>query len=401
MIVENPEVTLDVEGHGFPEDARDAAFLDWLCSVVAYGDDGKQYWFGCSPLSLAAESTDLWHFEISWETGNVVQLPGSVYKIADFPPVGLTVQRVYPGGTLKIERSNDEVAVSLGDFHVVCKSDKTWHYTIEDKEKGIKAEFVHTGAGYPTWYGKEKPSALTQHSLAYGYNWSGTVEGTLTIQGRKVAVKGKGIRERYIAVDSSEAEIGGWEDWMWFHFDEVFGSMYEMKLGNKDMSLNLVDENLYFPAGSFNIEHHEWAYLRPLGAFIPTLYKVTMETEAGVLEMVAKVVGATVWGVTGKAPSTPVATLNWDKLEGTFTYKDGRKRTLTNGVGGTSIRQWKPYPNIFAPEIAGTEASNEVARLTTLLAGLRNKTSNGYENKASNEYRASREFDVTPVLSPS
>jgi hypothetical protein len=170
MIVDDPEVTLDWEGHGFPQDAREAAFLDWLCSVVADGDDGKRYWFGCSPLPLAAEGRDLWHFEVSWEAGNVVQLPGSVYKIADLPPVGLTVQRVYPGGTLNIDRSNDEVAVSLGDFHVVCKSDKTWHYNIEDQEEGIRAEFVHTGAGYPTWYGKEKPSALTQHSLAYGYN---------------------------------------------------------------------------------------------------------------------------------------------------------------------------------------------------------------------------------------
>ena len=91
---------------------------------------------------------------------------------------------------------------------------------------------------------------------------------------------------------------------MWFHFDEVFGSMYEMKLGNKDMSLYLVDEKEYCPAGSFQIEHQGWAYLPPLGAFIPTRYLITMETEAGVLEMTATAVGATPWGVTGKVPET-------------------------------------------------------------------------------------------------
>jgi hypothetical protein len=366
MIVENPEVTLDIEGHGLPADAREAAFLDWLCAFVADGDDGKTYWFGCSPLVLAHENTDLWSIEASWEAGTVVQLPGSIYKLADFPPVGVTGQHVYPGGTLTIEKSPNQVKVVLGDFRVICKDDKTWHYTMDDKKNGIKAEFVHTGSGFPTWYGRETPSALTPHSIAYGYNWSGTVEGVLTIHGRQVRVKGKGIRERYIAVDSSAAEIGGWEDWMWFHFDEAFGSLYEMKLGKKDMSLNLVDDGSYFPVGTFEIEHQEWAFLRALGGFIPTRYKVTMTTEAGVLEMIADVVGATVWGVTGKVPSTPVATLNWDKPQGTFTDRDGHKRPLTNGRGGVSIRQWKPYPDIFGAELAAAATNYETGSLTTL-----------------------------------
>ncbi len=366
MIVGDPQVTLEEDGRGLPDRAGENAFLDWMCVFSAHGDDGRQYWFGCSPLSLVSEAIDLWHFEVSWSTGKVVQLPGSIYKVADFPQDAVTGHHGYPRGALTIERSNDQVAVDVGDFHLVCKPDNTWHYTFEDKERAIKAEFVHTGFGFPTWYGKDKPSALTQHSIAYGYNWSGTIQGRLTIQGRKVGIKGKGVRERYIAVDTSAAEIGGWEDWMWFHFDEMFGSLYEMKLGNKDMSLNLVDEDQYLPAGDFRIAHHDWAYLRPLGAFIPTHYEVTVETEVGVLEMAANAVGATVWGVTGRVPDNPVATLNWDKLDGSFTYKDGRKRTLTNGLGGTSIRQWKPYPNILLPDIAGAELPKEATHYTTL-----------------------------------
>ncbi|HBL32647.1 MAG TPA: hypothetical protein DDZ96_02355 [Porphyromonadaceae bacterium] len=355
-VVNNPEVTLDIEGHGIPEDARDAAFLDWLCSFVAVGDDGKQYWFGCSPLILASEDKDLWHYELCWDTGEVIQSPTSIYKVADFPPVNITGQFVYPGGTLKVEKSDTQVRVSLGNFQVICKDDKSWHYTLEDEAKGIKAEFVHYGAGYPLWYGKEAPSYLTQHSIAYGYNWSGIVEGKLTIHGREIKIKGRGVRERYIAVDSSAAEIGGWEDWMWFHFDEAFGSLYEMRLGLKDMVLNVVDGKQYFPAGDFHIEHQEWVFFPALGAFIPTVYKVTMETEGGVLEYTAHVANATVWGVTGKVPDNPVATLNWDKVEGTFTGKDGHKQLLTNGMGGVSIRQWKPYPSLFPVDLAGSNA---------------------------------------------
>ncbi len=366
-IVSNPEVTLETEGHGIPQDAREAAFLDWLCSFVAYGDDGKTYWFGCAPLILAHESIDLYSYEICWNMGKVTQVPGSIYKVANFPEVSLTNRKALPGGTLKIEKSDTQVVVTLGkDFRVVCKNDKSWHYTIEDTEKDMKAEFVHQGSGFPLWYGKEKPSYLTAHSIAYGYNWSGKVEGTLVIGGKKINIKGAGIRERYIAVDSSAAEIGGWEDWMWFHFDEVFGSMYEMKLGMKDMALNLVEDGQYFPVGDFNIEHHDWAYLPALGAFMPTLYKITMEVEVGILEFTAKPVGATVWGVTGKVPSTPVCTLNWERPEGTFTYKNGRKITLTNGFGGTSVRQFKSYPDLLSLGLAGTDLLSKGTDLKTL-----------------------------------
>lgn len=367
MIVENPNVTLDIEAHGIPDDAREAPFLDWLCSAVVKGDDGKTYWFGTSPLILGLENRDVLSIEASWESGEVVQLPGTIFKLADFPPVGVASQRAFPGGALTVERSDAEVRVTLGEpFQVICKDDHTWHYTVEDKEKGIKAEFVHSGKGCPLWYGRETPSYLTPHSIAYGYNWSGRIEGKLTIGGREVAIRGAGVRERYIAVDSSAAEIGGWEDWMWFHFDEVFGSMYEMKLGRKDMVLNLAEEGTFFPEGEFVIEHQDWAWMRALGAFIPTRYKVRMEVEAGVLDFTVKVVGATVWGVTAQPPSTPVATLNWDTVEGTFTYRDGRVKTLSNGVGGVSIRQWKPYPDVLGAALANMDGLHETGRMTTL-----------------------------------
>lgn len=366
MRVKNPEVTLDWEAHGLPSDAREAAFLDWLCSVVAYGDDGRTYWFGISPLALKFENTDLWHFEISWEAGEVVDLPGSVFKVAKFPPVGLAARHTFPGGSLKVCRTVDHVSISLGSLQIICRSDRSWHVVFEDKERGIRAEFSHVGAGYPTWYGRERPSALTPHSIAYGYNWSGTVEGVLTLLGREIRIKGKGIRERYIAVDSSAAEIGGWEDWMWFHFDEAFGSLYEMKLGRKDMSLNLVNGGHYLPEGRFTIQHHDWAYFPALGGFVPSRYQVRIETDVGTLDMSARAVGATVWGVTGQAPSMPVATLNWDRLTGSFTAKDGQRMTLTNGLGGVSIRQWKPYPDFLGVSLGHLEAVSRTCPLTTL-----------------------------------
>ena len=368
MIVKNPEVTLEEEAHLAPEEAGDHRYCHWAYCMNVDGDDGKQYCIDAGVVSMGSlanfaavswGATDLWGMAVRSEAGKVIQPPNSVYKIADFPEVATMLFRTYPAGTLKIKKSEHRVAVDLGDFHVVCKDDKTWHFSVEDKEKGIKAELVHASVGFPMWYhDKKKLEAYTTHSIGGGYFWPGTVEGTLTIEGREVRIHGKGGRQRYYAKDYCSDEVGGWHDWTWFHFDEVFGCLDELKLSKyKEMSLYLVDKKQYFQAGSFNIEHHDWAYLRELGVFIPTRYKVTVETEAGFLEMAADVVGTYCWAVT-EVPDSPFAMLDFDKLDGTFTYNDGRKRTLTNGRGGTVIRQWRPYPNIydwFIPEIAGAK----------------------------------------------
>jgi hypothetical protein len=276
-----------------------------------------------------------------------------VHKVAQFPQGTATEWHVYPRGELTITRSDDQVTVDVGTFRIVCKPDGTWHYTVEDKDAGISGEWVHAGNGFPMWYGKETPQAFTPHSISYGYIWAGAVEGTLTIQGREVAIRGAGQRERYYAVDACPAEVGGWHDWMWFHFDEVSGNLDEMKISrHKDMSLYLTDEKQHFPAGDFRIQHHDWAYDPSSVVFIPTRYQVTMETEAGVLEFTANAVGSYAASGVGESPDSPTILLDWDEINGTFTYKNGRVRKLTNGLGGTLIRQWKPYPSVL---IGGAE----------------------------------------------
>lgn len=372
MDIENAGITLEHDGHGIPQGGEDRGGMEWTYLVNAEGDDGKNYRIdyhisryldlrSMFPALGVSQGADLWVMAIRHEKGEVSQPSGSSCKIADFSPGAITVFQHYPVGTLTIDKSEDKVEVNLEDAHLICRDDYSWHLNAEDKEQGIKVELVHYGAGLPTWYsGKDEPQEWTPHNIAYGYFWSGLVEGTLTIDGRKVKIKGKGVRQRCLLVEMCNAEIGGWHDWMWFHFDELFGCLDELKLSKfKVMSIYLVDENQYLAQGSFNIEHHDWAYLRQVGFFIPTRYRVTMETDAGVLEMSARVIGYFSWGVTSEVPDAPFVSLDWDHLEGTFTYKDGRKKTLTNGIGGTLIRQWKPYPNVyewFIPEIAGSKS---------------------------------------------
>ncbi|MEY8354265.1 hypothetical protein AALB39_13030 [Lachnospiraceae bacterium 54-53] len=350
---------------GITDDSQSSAFLDWLCSFSAFGDDGRQYWFGCSPLILKLEKIDMFFYEFTTEPGEVIQDPRSIYKIAKFPGVHLSNKQIFPTNTHQVRQFDDKVVVDIGCCRIECFKDHSWHYTINDEEKNFKADFYHRPAGGPLWYGKEQPSFLTQHSITYGYNWSGNVEGTFRFEGKEVHFKGAGIRERYVAVDSSAAEIGGWEDWGWFHFDEASGSLYEMKLGRKDLAVYLTEEQTYIPAGELTIRHHEWAYLPQFGGFIPTLYKIEIKTPEGVLSLTSHVSTATLWGITGRVPDHPVATLDWGKVEGTFTYKDGHTRTLHNGFGGMSIRQWRAYP-VTAPPGFGTAELQTDSRLTTL-----------------------------------
>ncbi len=361
MIPKDPEITLDVESSVSPAAAGDWKFHHWGHCLHVEGDDGNEYWIDCNLAAFGSKgafadmgfgATDMWMLAVRSERGQVLQSTTSIYKIADFKTSSAISFFPYPENTIELTRSENEVTVALGDCRVVCKDDKTWHVTMDDRENGRALEFTHTGIGFPFWYGKEDPHVFTPHTIGWGYFLPGEVEGTLTVDGRKVAIKGKGVRERCWIQDQSMAEVGAYGDEIWFHFDEMHGVVYDVRFSReKNMSLYLVDEGEYYPTGNFTIEHHDWAYLRSLRSFIPTRFKVTVETEGGKLEFLAKVVGCNVFGGEGASPDIPTWVMDFDQLDGTFTSKDGRTRKLTNGVGGNAGQQWRPYPSVFAPDI--------------------------------------------------
>jgi hypothetical protein len=176
--------------------------------------------------------------------------------------------------------------------------------------------------------------------VTYGYNWAGPVEGEIIVKGTPVKVKGAGIRERYVAVDSSAAELGGWEDWGWIAFNEIHSSMYDMRLGMKDFAMYDLETGKYYPEGKMTINHEDWAFMRELDGFIPMTYKISIEIEDGLYEVEAHTCNATTWGATHKVPDMPVATITYDKVEGRFTHNDGTVRILTGGPGTVSVRLW-------------------------------------------------------------
>lgn len=356
MKIENPKVTLaDEARNGVKEEVR-SGFLDWLFAFSVVGDDGEEYDIGGSILSMNLEKLDLATFALAKGFGQTRQLKQSIYRLGEYP--GALMQRFFPHpqGTLKIEKREHSVLVSAGPQYIVeCFDNGEWHFLLNSLDGEFSADLWHRAYGFPLWYGREKPSYLTQHSITYGYNWAGEVDGKIVYKGKRILVKGKGQRERYVAVDSSAAELGGWEDWGFFAFDELHSSLYDMRLGMKDFAIYDLESKAYYPEGEMVIEHEDWAFVRELDGFVPTVYKVTIKTSDGIYRVRAHVGNVRTWGVTYKVPDNPVGTLHYDKVEGSFTYNDGRIKILHNGRGIMSIRQWHEYPRILPRELYSDE----------------------------------------------
>jgi hypothetical protein len=60
---------------------------------------------------------------------------------------------------------------------------------------------------------------------------------------------------------------------------------------------------------------------------------VTAQTAAGILDIGATAVSAYAASGTRDVPDSPTILLDWEEIVGTFTYNDGRRKTLTNGFG--------------------------------------------------------------------
>ena len=379
MKINNPQVTLADDARiGVKEEVRQG-FLDWLMRFDVQGDDGEHYSLGGSILSLAAEKLDLVSLSVDGGEGCIRQLRNSIYKVGDFPGeiVKLRFFR-HPQGTLKIEECGDHIVVTCGpQYRVECYADKRWHIMVDTGDGEYRGDLWHRPVGLPLWYGRETPSPLTQHSITYGYNWAAPVDGTIWIQGREIKVKGFGQRERYVAVDSSAAELGAWEDWGFIAFNEVHASMYDMRAGMKDYSLyDLTTGKHYTSDGTLKggdrdvteleFIHEDWIFVRDIDGFIPGTYRVLIKTEDGTYEMTAKAANVSPWGVTFKVPDNPVATLTYRDVQGRFIGKDGSVHELTNGHGCMSIRQWHQYPNILPRELYTDELQEGGVKFDTL-----------------------------------
>ena len=65
--------------------------------------------------------------------------------------------------------------------------------------------------------------------------------------------------------------------------------MYDMRLGMKDFAVYDLKNKKYYPEGSMEITHEDWAFMRDLDGFVPMTYNITIRTEGGVYAVRAHV----------------------------------------------------------------------------------------------------------------
>jgi len=182
MKINNPAVTLADDARiGVKEEIR-SGFLDWLMSFSVEGDNGKHYELGGSILSMHLEQMDLVTMLVKEGFGAVSeQLRGSIYRLCRAPKPDMTdLFFRNPAGTLKVEQREGSVHITCGkEYTVDCKEDHSWHIVADPHDGQYRIDVWHRPYGFPLWYGRETPSYLTQHSVTYGYNWAGDVEGEI------------------------------------------------------------------------------------------------------------------------------------------------------------------------------------------------------------------------------
>ena len=104
LTIENPEVTLNEDGHGFPEGAEEIGGIEWSINSVVDGDDGKKHWIDSAVLGYprlnvlggVSFGADITMLAVRSEIGKVVQSRKSVYKIANFPNIEPVLMGLHP-----------------------------------------------------------------------------------------------------------------------------------------------------------------------------------------------------------------------------------------------------------------------------------------------------------------
>jgi len=383
----NPEVTMRDEAMLYPEvGTTDHGFMDWGFMMHLVGEDGTDYFMdtGLAKMKMNAtwgampfgtEEMDAWHYSFRTTKGKVYTPKGQIFKVADFDGVTTNaVFRPYPGGSMQFDRDDEKNIFTITLDKYVCIVDvnkKTWRQKVFDEQAGIGFDLTHYGDGYPFWYNQAEARTLVDHLKAAGYNWPSRVEGTLTYDGVEHKVKGFGSRERAILPDQSNVEAGGWLDLIMFNFDEMQGLIQEYKMSkDKDASLYIRDTGKYYATVeprakvdknvNFDVTHEDWAWLAPIGCFIPTKFICKMDVGDGVLDFTANICGCKCVALQADVEcDVPNVTLDADIVEGTFTYKDGRVIELHNGFFINNIVCWRTYPS-WIPNFGPQQGYNEV-----------------------------------------
>ncbi len=311
-------------------------FRDYHFQACLSGDDGQNYYLTYSLARM--ENRDFAKLVISIEPIWFMTTPAArIIQKGEKPEIELGENKPY--GAMETKFSSSEFSVKVESFEVIAAPPM---FKLRCEENGTGVDLALKSLGLPFWFneGKEEGGRITPSSGAqWGWELFGTMEGTITIKGKKISVKGYGVHEHLVMRHVAWGEIG-WQDWMWFVFDDLYGLIFNIHGGGyQDGGIYLMKDKEYVVTRDYDIDHPEWAYSPFLQHHVPSKLKVRARNEKGTLHLEGDIVRILPWRRINKyrhAVSVPCADTEF-QWQGRFVYKDGQTLTLNNGKGGNEV----------------------------------------------------------------
>jgi len=236
------------------------------------------------------------------------------------------------------ELSSSAMIMKIDTFEVTCSPPA---YRLKYQGKEASLDLTLKSLGTPFWFnqGKEEGAQITPSTVVRGMELFGDTEGFLIFGGNEIKVKGPGIHEHVVSEHISWMEFG-WQDWIWFVFDEMYGLIFEMQGGGyKDGGIYLRKEKEYLIIKDFDIDRPQWAFSPVLQHHFPVGFNARAHTDKGILCIEGYVVRSQPWRKINKyrpAMTMPASDMEV-KWKGLFTFEDGRTINLNNGRGGNEV----------------------------------------------------------------
>jgi hypothetical protein len=245
--------------------------------------------------------------------------------------------------------TQDSVSIRAGNTKMHCTEG---NYKLRLDEKGYKMDLDCVSRGPAIWWGGgvKKEFHLTKGSIQNGFESPCDIEGTAVINGEKLTIKGRGVFEHVWITKLDMMELRS-VDYIAANYDQAYMFLFKgISATNSDSCLHhnhaggicLTHEKKVHYITGIKIGYRNWAYSPKAYRFIPTVYEVTAETEAGVLKTTMEPLATPSWYVHRRMEKLALDNTEgynfcyWDapfKAEGEFRYKDGKVIKLTNGRG--------------------------------------------------------------------
>ena len=318
----------------------DKGFIDLFFQSVLHGEDGKNYFltYAIAKASRGEYLMESGRMTIGQQPVIYFTTPSSkIIRKGETPEINKRV--VLPAGARKVEVTSSALTWRFENFEVICTPPD---YRMLHRGEDVSVDLTFKSIGPPFWFAPpdEKGLQVTPSSTQWGLESFSDVEGTITLAGKTISVKGVGIHEHVITEHISWLEFG-WMDWIWFVFEDMYGLIFDMHGGAcKKRMVYFRKEKEYLPLIDFDIDHPQWAFSPALHRQWPIAINAHAVTEKGTLFIEGNVLRSQTWteSVNRYVPAMTMPAADMEvPWKGTFTFNGGRVLTLNNGRGADEI----------------------------------------------------------------